>query len=40
MPALAKAGVLEGRIFDAPFLDIGTPEDFDRAESFMRSVLS
>lgn len=32
-PGLAAAGRLRGRVYDRPFLDIGIPEDFARAQS-------
>jgi NDP-sugar pyrophosphorylase family protein len=38
-PALAAEGLLRGRVFDAPFIDIGTPEDFARGQSFVPELL-
>lgn len=31
----AGSGTLRGEVFDAPFLDIGIPEDYARAEEFL-----
>jgi NDP-sugar pyrophosphorylase family protein len=38
-PALAGEGLLRGRVFDAPFIDIGTPADFARGQSFVPQLL-
>jgi D-glycero-D-manno-heptose 1,7-bisphosphate phosphatase len=32
LPALARLGLVEGIVLDAPFIDIGTPDDFLRAQ--------
>lgn len=37
-PHLATAGRLNGRVFDGYFIDIGTPDDFDRAQSELGST--
>ncbi len=33
-PSLARAGLLSGQVQHLPFIDIGTPESYARAESF------
>ena len=38
-PTLALEGLLRGSAFDAPFIDIGTPEDFARAQTFVPDAL-
>jgi D-glycero-D-manno-heptose 1,7-bisphosphate phosphatase len=38
-PALAAEGLLRGKVFAAPFIDIGTPEDFARAQTYVPKVL-
>jgi len=38
-PVLAAEGQLRGRVFDAPFIDIGTPQDFTRGQSFVPQLL-
>lgn len=38
-PSLAANGQLRGRRYDRPFLDIGVPEDFARAQSWVPRVL-
>src|SRR4030095_6638226 len=35
LPALASAGLIEGLVVEAPFIDIGVPEDFERAQSLV-----
>ena len=35
LPRLARAGKLAGSVFDDAFLDIGVPEDYARAQSFV-----
>jgi D,D-heptose 1,7-bisphosphate phosphatase len=39
LPALAKDGLVEGAIVEAPFIDIGTPEDFRRAQRLVPMIL-
>ena len=39
-PALARAGGLHGRAYDRPFLDIGVPLDFARAQTWVPEVLT
>ena len=38
LPVLAARGALYGVVGEGPFLDIGTPEAYERAESFFASV--
>ncbi|MGD9885709.1 MAG: HAD-IIIA family hydrolase [Geminicoccaceae bacterium] len=38
LPDLARAGALAGRIIEGPFIDIGIPEDFERAQTFVPSL--
>lgn len=38
-PGLAAVGRLKGRIFDRPFIDIGVPDDFTRAQTYVPSIL-
>ncbi len=38
-PHLADEGGLEGRIFDAPFIDIGIPASLQAAQTFVPAVL-
>ena len=38
-PRLAAEGRLEGRVFDAPFIDIGLPASLDLAQSFVPAAL-
>ncbi len=38
-PRLAAEGGLEGRIFDAPFIDIGLPASLQAAQTFVPAVL-
>lgn len=38
-PVLAREGRLSGRAFDRPFIDIGVPEDFARAQTFLPALL-
>ena len=35
LPALAKEGLVEGSVIEAPFIDIGIPEDLARAQSLV-----
>jgi len=37
-PAWAEQGLLHGLAVDAPFLDIGTPESYARAEAFLAGL--
>lgn len=37
-PDLAARGDLFGKAFDGPFIDIGVPDDFDRAQTFVPSL--
>ena len=30
LPGLARDGLIEGVVVEAPFIDIGTPQDFER----------
>lgn len=39
LPALAKEGLVEGCVVEAPFIDIGTPEDFERAQRLVPTML-
>jgi D,D-heptose 1,7-bisphosphate phosphatase len=39
LPALAKEGLVEGSIIEAPFIDIGIPEDFARAQSLVPRIV-
>ncbi len=39
LPALAADGLIEGSVVEAPFIDIGIPEDFARAQSLVPSIL-
>lgn len=39
LPALAKEGLVEGVVVEAPFIDIGTPEDFERAQRLVPRIL-
>lgn len=32
LPALARLGLVQGIVLEAPFIDIGTPDDFQRAQ--------
>ncbi len=38
-PVLAAAGRLGGRAYDRPFIDIGVPADFERAQAWVPAVL-
>jgi D,D-heptose 1,7-bisphosphate phosphatase len=38
IPAWVAEGLVEGRPYDAPFLDIGIPEDLARAEPFLAAA--
>jgi D-glycero-D-manno-heptose 1,7-bisphosphate phosphatase len=38
-PALARSDRLYGRVYDRPFLDIGVPDDFARAQTWVPQVL-
>ena len=39
-PRLASEGRLEGRVFDAPFIDIGLPASLAKAQAYVPAVLS
>ena len=39
-PGLAQAGRLFGRAYDRPFIDIGVPEDFERAQGDVPAMLT
>jgi hypothetical protein len=36
---MAAEGALEGRIFDAPFIDIGLPASLEAAQTFVPAIL-
>jgi D-glycero-D-manno-heptose 1,7-bisphosphate phosphatase len=38
-PRLAENGLLRGRVFDRPFIDIGIPDDFVRAQTYVPEIL-
>ncbi len=38
-PAMAAEGRLFGKAYDAPFIDIGVPDDFERAQTFVPNLL-
>jgi D-glycero-D-manno-heptose 1,7-bisphosphate phosphatase len=38
-PELARKGLLAGRRYDRPFIDIGVPDDFARAQTFIPAIL-
>ncbi len=40
LPGLATEGLLEGRIFEGPFIDIGLPGDYERAQSLVPGILT
>ena len=39
LPTLAKEGLVEGSVIEAPFIDIGIPEDFARAQSLVPRIV-
>jgi D,D-heptose 1,7-bisphosphate phosphatase len=39
LPGLATAGLIEGCVVDGAFIDIGVPEDFERAQTLVPSIL-
>lgn len=39
LPGLAESGRLEGRIFRGPFIDIGVPTDFERAQRLVPAIV-
>jgi D-glycero-D-manno-heptose 1,7-bisphosphate phosphatase len=39
LPQLAAEGLIEGTVVEAPFIDIGIPDDFQRAQDFVPSIL-
>tara|TARA_Y100000588_G_scaffold389896_1_gene493861 strand:+ start:2302 stop:3084 length:783 start_codon:yes stop_codon:yes gene_type:complete len=40
LPKLLSEGLIQGMVYDSPFIDIGTPEDFNRAPSFLKKWLN
>lgn len=39
LPELAREGAIAGRILEGPFIDIGIPEDFARAQTLVPSLM-
>lgn len=39
LPDLARDGAIAGRIIEGPFIDIGIPEDFERAQTFVPNLM-
>ena len=39
LPQLATHGALEGRVQEGPFIDIGIPEDFERAQRLVPNIV-
>jgi D,D-heptose 1,7-bisphosphate phosphatase len=39
LPVLAAEGLIEGAVVEAPFIDIGIPDDFARAQRLVPSIL-
>jgi D-glycero-D-manno-heptose 1,7-bisphosphate phosphatase len=39
LPVLAKEGLIEGSVIEAPFIDIGTPGDFERAQRVVPRIM-
>lgn len=39
LPALARDGAIQGLVTEGPFIDIGIPEDFERAQSFIPELV-
>lgn len=39
LPGLAAEGLIEGCLVDAPFIDIGIPEDYRRAQTLVPAIL-
>ena len=39
LPGLAREGLIEGRVVEGPFIDIGIPEDFERAQTVVPSIV-
>jgi D-glycero-D-manno-heptose 1,7-bisphosphate phosphatase len=39
LPVLARLGLIHGFVLEAPFIDIGTPDDFQRAQSVVPLML-
>ncbi|MGF1475452.1 MAG: sugar phosphate nucleotidyltransferase [Geminicoccaceae bacterium] len=37
-PGLAATGRLRGHVYDAPFIDIGVPEDLEKAQTFLPEI--
>jgi D-glycero-D-manno-heptose 1,7-bisphosphate phosphatase len=40
LPALVAAGRVQGRVYDAPFIDIGVPESLALAQTYVPAALS
>lgn len=38
-PTLAEQSLIAGRVYDRPFIDIGVPQDFDRAQTYIPSLV-
>lgn len=38
LPSLASEGLIEGSVLEAPFIDIGIPEDYRRAQELVPSI--
>ncbi len=39
LPVLAKRGLLQGRVSEGPFIDIGLPDDFARAQAVVPGIM-
>lgn len=39
LPALARDSAIDGLVVEAPFIDIGIPEDFERAQTFVPGLV-
>ena len=39
LPGLARDGLIEGVVVEAPFIDIGTPQDFERAQRVVPRIM-
>jgi D-glycero-D-manno-heptose 1,7-bisphosphate phosphatase len=39
LPRLARDGLIEGVVVEAPFIDIGTPQDFERAQRVVPRIM-
>jgi len=40
LPRLASDGLIDGVVVDAPFIDIGTPQDFERAQRLVPRIMT